>query len=105
MINSRTSIALALTAALGASTAALADDNPFGMQTLDHGYLLADANTKAEDGKCGEGKCGAETEAKAKDGKCGEGKCGADKKTADSKAQDGKCGEGKCGAGSADGDE
>jgi uncharacterized low-complexity protein len=63
--------------------------NPFGADTLQNGYQVAQANTKAKDGKCGEGKCGAE---KKKDGKCGEGKCGADKK------KDGKCGEGKCGA-------
>lgn len=33
------------------------------------------------------------------EGKCGEGKCGADKKKTDAKAEhaEGKCGEGKCG--------
>ncbi len=32
------------------------------------------------------------------EGKCGEGKCGADKKAGDDKAKaEGKCGEGKCG--------
>lgn len=64
--------------------------NPFSADTLQNGYQVAQADTKAKDGKCGEGKCGG-AESKAKDGKCGEGKCGADKK------KDGKCGEGKCG--------
>lgn len=99
-----TSVAIALTAALGASAAVHAGTNPFGVTALDGGYmLLADAGdkTKAE-GKCGEGKCGADM--KAGEGKCGgdqkatEGKCGGDQK-----ATEGKCGgdqkatEGKCG--------
>jgi uncharacterized low-complexity protein len=62
--------------------------NPFAADTLQNGYQVAQTDIKKKDGKCGEGKCGAE---KKKDGKCGEGKCGADKK------KDGKCGEGKCG--------
>lgn len=89
---SKTSITLALTAVLGSSGLAVAGDNPFGMQVLDKGYLVAEANaktpntneaatSKSKDGKCGEGKCGAGTAktAKAKDGKCGEGKCGSSK--------------------------
>ena len=92
-----------------AAPVAKAAGNPFGMQQLNSGYLVADA--KAADGKCGDkkdhdGKCGDKKAAdgkcgdkKAKDGKCGEGKCGAKK---DGKAADGKCGdkkdhEGKCG--------
>jgi uncharacterized low-complexity protein len=90
----KTSVSLALTAVLGSSGLAIAGDNPFGMQVLDQGYQVAEADTKVKDGKCGEGKCGGKTDAKAKDGKCGEGKCGG--KT-DAKAKDGKCGEGKCG--------
>jgi len=86
------SIALALGGAFALSlgTAAIAaTDNPFEIKTLSSGYQVADNHAdKSADGKCGEGKCGAE---KAKDGKCGEGKCGADK------TKDGKCGEGKCG--------
>lgn len=93
-----------LTLAVGAafattvlSTAAFAGGNPFAMQKLDSGYQVAAAETdKKMDGSCGDkmkdGKCGAK--AKKKDGKCGEGKCGADKM----KKKDGKCGEGKCGA-------
>lgn len=96
MNSSRTALTLALTAALGSSGAALAGDNPFGMQVLGQGYQVAEADTRTPEGKCGakqgeagggdmhkteEGKCGAkpEPEAKAKDGKCGEGKCGASK--------------------------
>jgi len=90
---------LALTAALGTTGVAFANDNPFGMQVLDQGYQQL-AEAKAKDGKCGEGKCGAAAKdaSKAKDGKCGEGKCGAAAKDA-TKAKNGKCGEGKCGAG------
>lgn len=95
MNTSKTAITLALTAALGSAGVALASENPFGIQALDQGYQVAEAGTKAQDGKCGEGKCGAgmKDAAKAKDGKCGEGMKDA------TKAKDGKCGEGKCGAG------
>jgi uncharacterized low-complexity protein len=93
---SKTTISLALTAALGTTGALIAAENPFGMQTLDSGYLhVADAKT-------GDGKCGANM--KSEEGKCSgnvkseEGKCGASKKTVETKAVDGKCGEGKCGA-------
>ncbi len=97
MTQSKTLLSLAVGTAF-AATAALAPvahaaDNPFGMQKLSSGYLLADAHDKTKEGSCGgkakEASCGAD---KKKDGKCGEGKCGADKK------KDGKCGEGKCGA-------
>ena len=50
-----------------ASASAMAETNPFGMQQLESGYMQF-----AEEGKCGEGKCGgSKTE---KEGKCGEGK-------------------------------
>ncbi len=86
-----------LNAAVGAAFAAATlmpvahAANPFAADTLQSGYQVAQADTKAQDGKCGEGKCGAD---KKKDGKCGEGKCGAQK----DKKKDGKCGEGKCGS-------
>ena len=73
-----------------ASGHALAD-NPFSATQLEGGYQVASA-----EGKCGEGKCGADE--KKTDGKCGgdmkktDGKCGGDMKKTD-----GKCGEGKCG--------
>ena len=83
-----TTLSLAIGSAFAVSLVAVpvanAAENPFGLQQLNSGYLVADA--KAKDGKCGEGKCGA-------DKKAADGKCGADKK-----AKDGKCGEGKCGA-------
>jgi uncharacterized low-complexity protein len=92
---SKTTLTLALTAAIGAAGIAHAAGNPFALNALSQGYMVAAAD-KAQDGKCGEGKCGgAKKDVKAKDGKCGEGKCGGDKKEA--KAKDGKCGEGKCG--------
>ncbi|MBI2379406.1 MAG: hypothetical protein HYV16_01425 [Gammaproteobacteria bacterium] len=86
-------IGMSLVASL-ASTAASA--NPFGYTDLAQGYSLAATGDEAKkpEGKCGEGKCGADKKAKA-EGKCGEGKCGADKKA---KMAEGKCGEGKCGA-------
>lgn len=92
-------LTLALTAALGTAGIAYATNgNPFALNDLSQGYQVA-ATDKAQDGKCGEGKCGGTknakaTDSKAKDGKCGEGKCGGTKSV---KAKDGKCGEGKCG--------
>ena len=76
-----------LTVAVGTAFAAVAAvsaqaaTNPFAAKVLDKGYQVAQADTKAKDGKCGEAKCGADKKTtKAKDGKCGEAKCGADKK-------------------------
>lgn len=65
--------------------------NPFAAKTLDSGYQLAQADTKTQDGKCGEAKCGADkakkgmSKDKKADGSCGgdkkkDGGCGADKK-------------------------
>ncbi len=102
-------VALAVTSAFVLSIGAAsvnAAENPFAIKSLSSGYQVTEHHEKAKDGKCGEGKCGAEmkdgakTDAKAKDGKCGEGKCGAEMKDGaktDAKAKDGKCGEGKCG--------
>jgi len=107
----QTALTLALGSAIAASLAAApvsAAENPFAAQSMDKGYMVAEAD-KAKEGKCGgkkdkEGKCGA----KAKEGKCGgekakEGKCGGKKNAADEAAnkkmmKEGKCGEGKCGA-------
>jgi len=96
MNTSKTAVTLALTAALGSSGAALAGDNPFGMQTLGQGYQVAEADTKMPEGKCGamKGKAAGADMDKAKEGKCGDK---AESK-AQAKAKDGKCGEGKCGA-------
>jgi uncharacterized low-complexity protein len=93
---SKTTLSLSLVAALGAAGTATAADNPFGLQSLDSGYVQL-AEGKCGEGKCGTGKCGADK--KKAEGKCGEGKCGADKKKEAEKAKEGKCGEGKCGAG------
>ena len=91
---SKTSLILALTSVIGTAGIAHAAGNPFAMQSLNRGTLVAAADDKAMEGKCGGDK------AKAKEGKCGEGKCGAKK----SKAKEAKCGgdngkamEGKCG--------
>ena len=119
----KTALSLALGTAFAASLAASpivnAAESPFAMQSLDKGYMVAEAGEKAKEGKCGgekadamkakEGKCGGTKDAKdakAKDGKCGgamekdaaagkmkDGKCGSKPKM-----KDGKCGEGKCGA-------
>ena len=105
MKTSNKTIALALSGAFALSIAATsinAAENPFAIKSLSSGYQVAEHHEKMKDGKCGEGKCGAEMKKemgdKAKDGKCGEGKCGAEmKKEMGTKAHDGKCGEGKCG--------
>ncbi|HEY9197928.1 MAG TPA: hypothetical protein VIR60_01100 [Gammaproteobacteria bacterium] len=94
MKTSNTALTLALATALGSTGAAFAGENPFGMQVLEHGYQVAEADAKMPDGKCGakkveEGKCAAN--------KVEEGKCAANKADM-TKAKDGKCGEGKCGA-------
>jgi uncharacterized low-complexity protein len=107
MNSSKTSLILALTSVIGTAGIAHAAGNPFAMPSLNRGYLVAAADDKAMEGKCGgdkakamEGKCGgdkakAKPKSKAKEGKCGgdkakapEGKCGSDK----AKAMEGKCG-------------
>lgn len=59
-----------------APVAASADANPFQVNTLSGGYMLAD---KGGEGKCGEGRCGGADDNDEKsdnEGKCGEGRCG-----------------------------
>jgi len=80
LINKSIIAALSLMFVMAFSPIANAAENPFGMSNVDATQMQV-----AENGKCGEGKCGGE-----KKSKCGEGKCGGDKK-------EGKCGEGKCG--------
>ncbi len=48
-----------------------AADNPFALQSLQRGYMVADANTT--EAKCGQGRCGG---AMASAAKAGEAKCG-----------------------------
>ncbi len=54
-----TTLSLAIGSAFAVSLVAVpvanAAENPFGLQQLNSGYLVA-----AADGKCGEGKCGAD---------------------------------------------
>ncbi len=95
MKSNQTTLALALTAAIGTAGLAHAAGNPFALNDLSQGYQVAQAE-KAKEGKCGEGKCGGKKDMKAQEGKCGEGKCGGAKAT-EAKAKEGKCGEGKCG--------
>ena len=72
-------VAAAVGAALAASAfvipAANAEQNPFELNSLSSGYMIADSHGE---GKCGEGKCGEEGDEKGDgEGKCGEGKCGS----------------------------
>ncbi len=84
-----------------ASTAVIADNNPFALTELSSGYMnLAEADTdqgdnkKMKDGACGEGKCGGKMAVPAAEDKAQEGKC-ANKKMATDKNTEGKCGDKK----------
>ena len=80
-------------AAMSASPIVNADTNPFGMQSMENGYM------QVAEGKCGEGKKADKMEGKCGEGKkeaMKEGKCGEAKKAV---KMEGKCGEGKCGEG------
>ncbi|MCX4191525.1 low-complexity protein [Methylophaga sp. OBS1] len=100
----KTSIAIAasaaMTAGLALSPSIASAENPFAAQELSNGYMQL-AEHHAEEGKCGEAKCGGDK--KTEEGKCGEAKCGGDKKAeegkcgGDKKMDEGKCGEAKCG--------
>ncbi len=98
MSKTKTTLTFALAAAFGAAGMAHAAGNPFAVQSLDRGYMVAAAGEKAAEAKCGEGKCGGKNEstkpapatadaedakdakdAKVKEAKCGEGKCGGKK--------------------------
>ena len=65
---------------LAASPIANAVENPFAVNELSGGYMVAEHEAE---GKCGEGKCGGEKKegkkeaGKEAEGKCGEGKCGS----------------------------
>jgi len=106
----KTTLSLAVGTAFAAGMIAMpaaAENNPFAMQQLQNGYMVADNHAKPADAKAAEGKCGGKKDAKAAEGKCGgkkeadmkakEGKCGNK-----AKMKDGKCGEGKCGGKKAD---
>jgi uncharacterized low-complexity protein len=76
-------IGAALVGGLSATTLAQAEENPFGAEQLDGGYLML-----AGEGSCGEGKCGSKDD--------GEGKCGS-KDDGEGKCGSKDDGEGKCG--------
>ena len=76
-------LSLAIGAALLGSVGLANAASAFAVNDLGQGYMLV--GEEKPEGKCGEGKCGAD---KGKEGSCGEGK----------EAAEGKCGEGKCGA-------
>ena len=63
----------AFAATLGTASVISAAENPFAMQSLDKGYMVADAHKYGEkkggEGKCGEGRCGAAMADANKDGK------------------------------------
>lgn len=105
MNKTQKTLSLAIGGAFALSIAAAtvnAAENPFALKSLSSGYQVADNNTKAKDGKCGTGKCGANKKTeKAAEGKCSaekahEGKCSAEKahegKCSAEKAKEGKCG-------------
>jgi uncharacterized low-complexity protein len=72
-------VGVAFVSSLAASTNEVADSNPFSTADLETGYQLA--GEKGKEGKCGEGKCGADQSAKGAEGSCGE------------KGKEGACGE------------
>jgi uncharacterized low-complexity protein len=110
-------VGTAFAATLGAAPIASAAENPFAMQSLDQGYMLAQAG-KMGDGKCGgmkagDGKCGMSMADDNKDGKVSKeeadkmhasmfanmdaNKDGFIDKDEMGKMMGGKCGMGKCG--------
>lgn len=102
----------AFAAGMAMSPLVSAAENPFALQNLKSGYMVAaDTPAKAPEAKCGQGKCGGKKTTEAKCGgmksaeaadpkKMGEAKCGAAKAdtAAAPKAAEAKCGQGKCGA-------
>ena len=80
--------------ALSAIVAPLANagENPFSLEQLDSGHMVA-GKLMGDEGSCGEGEgsCG-EGEGSCGEGSCGEGSCGEGEDDGE-----GKCGEGKCG--------
>ncbi len=53
------------------------DTSKFASHDTNNDGFISAAEMKAhKEGKCGEGKCGADKDKKAGEGKCGEGKCG-----------------------------
>ena len=101
-------LASAVTAALASSigtSIANANENPFQMTPLNHGYMIADTKgqTPPDDDTKREGSVGDD---KLGSGQCGEGQCGTNAKSGEgnlkgskgeNKLGSGQCGEGQCG--------
>jgi uncharacterized low-complexity protein len=49
----------AIVTALATGSIVHAQENPFGMQKISNAGMVAAADEKVKEGKCGEGKCGA----------------------------------------------
>jgi uncharacterized low-complexity protein len=83
----------AFAAGMAMTTLANAADNPFALQSLQSGYMVADhhGGSKAPEAKCGQGKCGGMKKGATP-------ATPADPKAAEAKAGEAKCGQGKCGA-------
>jgi uncharacterized low-complexity protein len=89
------SLGSVIAASISLAPVAHAVENPFAIKEIPASARLAEAGAKLKDGKCGEGKCGADKKSeagaanapsKAKEGSCGaskvkEGSCGGDAKT------------------------
>lgn len=80
----------AFAATLAAAPIATAAENPFALSGLASGYQVADnhgaktqtetqTQTKTMEGKCGEGKCGADTKSQGDAKKAEPGKTGTEK--------------------------
>ena len=84
--------------AAGAGNASLGTgQNPFGMEKLSSGYMVAEGHKAAKEKPCDRRTSGEDSSMKKSDGenKCGEGSCGGTK-TKKSSGEN-KCGEGSCG--------
>jgi uncharacterized low-complexity protein len=102
MNKTQKTISLAIGSAFALSIAATtvnAAENPFALKSLSNGYQVAEHDTKAVDGKCSTGKCGAnkKTADKAKEGACSadkmkDGACSAEMKTKQGSAEKAKDG-------------
>lgn len=102
MKSTQTTLALVIGGAFAASVAATtvhAGENPFAVESLKGGYMVAEHDGKSKDGKCATGKCGS-SKKKMKEGSCSadkakEGSCSADKAKEGScsadKAKEGSC--------------
>lgn len=83
----------ALSATLMAAGLAHAASSPFAMQSLEKGYMVADAGDKMKDGNCAGSAKGAMDKGadKMKDGNCANSDKTKAKAKADTKMKDGNC--------------